>query len=108
MKNNNLRRAVLTAHYAEERSTKEQLIRKIGEGYVVCTCKVDRHHKNGPEIHKVTNTGIIVIYNERTGKLVTKLIARPNQLKRYFANGYVPSYLFRLAREHQRRGYNNL
>lgn len=42
---------------------------------------VDRGHPNGPEIHSVTDTGIIVVHNQRTGKMVTKLIARPGQVK---------------------------
>ena len=46
-------------------------------GNPVRTFKWDKGHPNGPELHTITDTGIIVIRNERTGKLITTLIARP-------------------------------
>ena len=51
----------------------------------------------------VTDTGIIIIRNERTHKMVTKLIARPNQIKRY---GIERKDVIEIAREHQTLGYN--
>ena len=81
---------------------------------------VDRGHPNGPEIHSVTDTGIIVVHNQRTGKMVTKLIARPGQVKRYNnAEGRVKRYynaegrnapqnILAIAKEHLKKGYNNI
>lgn len=71
---------------------------------------VDRGHPNGPEIHFVTDTGIIVVHNQRTGKMVTKLIARPGQVKRYYnAEGRnVPQDILAIAKEHLKKGYNNI
>lgn len=94
-------------HYCTERSLRETVIRAIGRGKIVKVCKVDRGHPDGPEIHKITDTGIIIIENAYTHKLVTKLIARPGQLRRYFKNGHVPYYLFKQAKEHQQKGYNS-
>lgn len=71
-------------HYELERKERERRIKEIGEGTIICETIVDKGHKNGPEIHKISDTGIIIIYNQRTHKLITKLIARPAQIKRYF------------------------
>lgn len=82
----------------------------IGEGNVVDSFVVDRGHPNGPEIHSVTDTGIIVVHNQRTGKMVTKLIARPGQVKRYYdAEGRnAPQDILAIAKEHLKKGYNNI
>ena len=93
-------------HYTADRIIREQHIKEIGYGTPVASFIVDRGHKNGPEIHEITSTGIINIYNERTKKLVTKLIARPGQIKRYFENGNAPQYLINKAKYNVALGYN--
>ena len=95
-----------SAHYTNDRERREALIQMIGYGQIIKTVEVDRGHRNGPEIHKVSTTGIITIYNKRSGKMITKLIARPNQIRRYFENGNAPAQLLNIARDHQRMGYN--
>lgn len=90
-------------HYADERKKREELIKKIGLGNEIGTFRVDKGHPKGAELHTVTDTGIIVIRNERTHKMVTKLIARPNQIKRY---GIDRKDVIEIAREHQTLGYN--
>ena len=57
----------------------------------------------GAELHTITSTGIIIIRNQKTNKMVTKLIARPNQIKRY---GIEDKKLIEIARKHQTLGYN--
>jgi len=84
-------------HYTEDRQERERQIEAIGQGNVVDRFVVDRGHKNGPEIHELTDTGIIVIYNQRTGKLITKLIARPGQIRRYYTDGKAPKNLIQKA-----------
>ena len=71
---------------------------------------VDKGHPHGAERHCITNNGIIVIYNLNSGKLVTKLIARVGQLKRYYykSGRKPPSYLIDIARRHKKLGYNNM
>lgn len=96
-------------HYREERTERENLIREIGLGKVVATFRVDRGHKNGAEIHVITTTAIIIVRNERTNKMVTKLIARPKQIERYFEEKTEEVIkLMEVAREHQRKGYNEM
>ena len=94
-------------HYVSERIEREKLIQKIGVGVAVDTIRVDRNHKNGAELHTITSTGIIIIRNERTNKIVTKLIARPGQITRYYDE--VPKIMekvIQIAKIHQRMGYN--
>ena len=94
-------------HYAEERRHREEVISKIGLGKAVATIRVDRNHPKGPELHTITTTGIIIVQNERTHKIVTKLIARPGQIRRYFDE--VPKNMekiIEIAKVHQKMGYN--
>jgi len=94
-------------HWEADRAEREAIIRAIGIGNVIKTVVVDRGHRNGPEVHKITDTGIVIIYNQRTNRMITKLIARPNQIRRYYRpEEVVPANLLRLAREHQMAGYN--
>lgn len=93
-------------HYIEERKLREQNIRSIGEGKEIASFKVDRGHRNGPEIHKITDTAIIKIYNEKSGKLITKLIARPGQIRRYYKEGKAPNFLIEKAKENTELGLN--
>ena len=95
-------------HWRADRQRRSQIIAQIGMGQVIKEVVVDRGHKNGPEIHKITTTGLVVIYNKRTGIMITALIARPNQIKRYYAENEVPQDIINLAIEHMRAGYNKI
>lgn len=56
-------------HYNQDRDWREYLISTvIGEGNIVDSFVVDKGHRNGPEIHSVTDTGIIIIYNKKIRK----------------------------------------
>ena len=94
-------------HYTEDRQAREHLIRKIGYGRKVAEFIVDRGHPNGAERHEISDTAIITIYNVRTNKLITKLIARPNQIRRYYeAEGRIaPNDILQLAYEHAKKNY---
>ena len=96
-------------HYTKDRKAREELIHMIGEGTPVKEVRVDRGHRNGAEIHVISSTGIITIYNERTKKMVTRLIARPGQIRRYYnENETIPADLLALAKEHTRNKYNEV
>lgn len=96
-----------TKHYSQDRIKREQLIKEIGEGEIIATFTIDRHHKNGLELHSITTNGIIVIKNKRTKKLITKLIARPKQIKKYFKK-VTPKVeeILKIAELHKELGYN--
>jgi hypothetical protein len=72
---------------------------------------IDRGHKNGLEVHSISDKGIIVIHNLNSGKLITKLLARPQQIKRYYeSTGRAPppeyESILELAKQHHILGYN--
>ena len=99
-----------TKHYKNERYKREKFIEKyLGEdGKVIDNFIVDKGHYNGIERHEITENGVILIYNHRTNLLVTKLVARPNQIKRYYENigREPPKWLLQLALWHQSLNYN--
>ena len=94
-----------TLHFAD-RIERQKFIESIGRyGAIIAEVYTDRGHPNGPEIHKITDNAIIVVYNERTGNHVTDLIARPRQLLRYKIP--IPTKVLELAYQHYQLGYNN-
>lgn len=95
-------------HYVKDRVAREQLIRQIGIGKSVATVRIDRGHPAGAELHTLTTTGIIIIHNELTGKLVTKLIARPNQIRKRFKVTPEIERIIQLAVIHQKLQYNRI
>lgn len=102
-------------HYEMERNSREDFIEKYlnGDGNIIDGFIVDKGHKDGAEVHSITDNGIIIIHNIMTGKLVTKLIARENQIKRYYqSTGRKPPVeyknVLRLARYHENLGYNHV
>lgn len=96
-------------HWDRDREARRKAIEEIGEGNVIKTVEVDRHHRNGPEIHKISDTGIITIFNKNSNKMITQLIARPAQIRRYFAEDeIIPKGLLKLARQHQELELNYL
>lgn len=104
-----------TNHYKNQRYKREKFIEEClgGDGKVVDVFVVDKGHKNGLEVHQITDKGIIVIYNKNSKKLCTKLVARPQQIERYYElTGRPPPSeyddILKLAREHNILGYNEI
>lgn len=86
-------------HYQRDNQERERTIQMIGIGKVVDRFEVDRGHIRGPEIHELTDTGIINIYNKKTHILITRLIARPGQIRRYYPYRKAPKNLIKKAIE---------
>lgn len=98
-----------TEHLQLDRKDRILFIKqKIGLGKTVDSFYWNRNHKNGPEIHFISSTGIITIINAKTYKVITCLIARPAQIRRYYeANNLTPpAAVIQIAQEHERLGYN--
>lgn len=94
-------------HWIEDRKEREKVIKQIGAGHLVKEVEIDRHHRNGPEIHQISDTGIITILNKRTKKMITQLIARPGQIRRYYKeNEMIPAGLLEITRQHQKMALN--
>ena len=67
---------------------------------------VNKGHENGSEIHVVYNNGVVKIYNERTHKFITVLIARVPQVERY--NVKVTKAMRKKINMHIAKGYNHI
>lgn len=106
---------MVSQHYKNQRYKREEFINKHlnGDGKMVDGFIVDKGHRNGLEIHSVTENGVILIHNLKSGKLITKLLARENQIKRYYeSTGREPppdyENILRLARWHETLHYNDI
>ena len=103
-----------TKHYKTQRYKREKFINEhIGDGYIIDGFVVDKGHPNGVEVHSITENAIIIVHNYRTGKLVTKLLARPQQIKRYYESTgrkHPPEYedILELALQHSILGYHHI
>lgn len=102
-----------TKHYENQRYKRENFINGLGDSYIVDGFIVDKGHKNGLEVHSITNNGIIIIHNLISGELITKLIARPNQIKRYYESTgrcTPPEYdnILRLTKWYKILGFNRI
>ena len=73
---------------------------------VVKIAVVNKGHKNGKEIHVIFNNGIVKVYNERTRKFITVLIARVPQIERYKIK--VTKTMRNKIESHIKQGYNNI
>ena len=67
---------------------------------------VDKGHKNGNEIHIIYNNGVIKVYNERTRKFITVLIARVPQVERYKVK--ITKTMRNKIKSHIKQGYNHI
>lgn len=94
---------------AEARRKRYAFIREcVGDGNIVDEFVIDRGHPCGKELYRVTDTAIIVVHNLSTNKLITKLVARPEQLRRlYHSMGKEPPRkILKLAYKHNMERYN--
>lgn len=73
---------------------------------VIKIAVVNKEHKNGNEIHVIFNNGIIKVYNARTHKFITVLIARVPQIERY--NVKVTKAMRKKINLHIKQGYNHI
>lgn len=68
---------------------------------------VDNGHEKGKEIHCVSMHGIVYIYNYNSRKLITMILARPNQIKRLYdsVGKNVPAEILQEAKKNNIRKY---
>lgn len=74
----------VSAHYKFDRKDREKRIKSVGEGVVINKFYVDRGHPDGAEIHCISDTGIVTVYNAITHKLVTRFICNPKRCTAYY------------------------
>lgn len=73
---------------------------------VVKIAVVNKGHENGDEVHVIYNNGVVKIYNERTGRFITVLIARVPQIERYKVK--VTRTMRKKINLHIKKGYNQI
>ena len=73
---------------------------------VVKIAVVNKGHKNGNEIHLVYNNGVVKVYNARTRKFITVLIARVPQIERYKVK--ITKTMRNKIKSHIKQGYNHI
>lgn len=104
--------STVSRHYKTERNDREKLIREClgGDGQIVDRFIVNKFHPRGKEIHELRDNGLIIIFNKNSGRLITKIIARKNQIERYYknTNKIAPQWLLDLAEANQYNGLNCL
>lgn len=104
----------VSKHYNYKRGKRERFIEKYlhGDGNVIDGFIVDKGHKDGPEVHSLTDNGVIIVHNLESGVLITKLLARPEQIKRYYSDDREkpPEYnrVLELAKWHESLNYNDV
>ena len=104
-----------TKHFLNERLGRLQFIADH-DGTLGNTIKefvVDKGHENGKEIHTITDTGLIIIRNAETKKIVTLFYAKRGAIVRhYLENGLtvddIPKELLRRVRLNQIRNWVHL
>lgn len=94
----------VSKHYTNDRKEREQLIQWIGNGQIVKRVFTDR------AFYAISSTGIVTIMNNKTFKVITRIIARPNQLRKLYAvhNETVPKYLINQAIHYVHCRYNEV
>lgn len=98
-------------HFSIDRCERAKILEELkapilSVGGKLCIFIIDKGHKNGAEIHVITENGIIHIYNKASKKYITGLIARPGQLTRYGA--IIPDFVIHRAEAHVALHYNEL
>ena len=97
-----------TSH-AVNRSKRLQIAERLiieESAKVIKIAIVNKGHKNGNEIHIVYNNGVVKVYNERTRKFITVLIARVPQVERYKVK--ITKTMRKKINLHIKQGYNNI
>ena len=89
-----------TKHYSNDRIARKELINHLGGIGIGLYSWLVIDNKNRQQTHTLTNNGMIVISNLKN-EIVTILIARPNQIRRYFEE--LPKGLERMVEEAMKR-----
>lgn len=92
-----------------KRSQRLQIAQRLINEESAKVCKiaiVNKGHDNGNEVHVIYNNGIVKVYNAKTHKYITILIARLPQITRY---GIKPTQTMRAKiKKHISNGYNEM
>lgn len=94
-------------HYSKDRQEREKVIRDlIGYGNVVKTVTMSNANNPRPAVYQVSDTGVVTVMDVAMTYVITKMVASPTQLRRYFPHGKVPLKVWKSAVENVKKGYN--
>ena len=101
----------MTIHFSADRKSRAAILEELKAPILsvngkLCIFIVDKGHKNGKEIHVITENAVIHIYNYYSKRYIKGLIARPAQLKRYGAD--IPNEVIEKAYMHVSMHYNEI
>ena len=100
-----------TGHWQNDNPNRKNYVQSQKSSTPLRAFVVDKGHKNGAEVHVVHDNATIYIFNRRTHRKITVLVARPGQIRRYWNKGWVPADikpLLNLAFENQKQELNQL
>lgn len=89
-----------SAHYEFDRKNRENLIKQIGYGKIIKRTFINNF------FYTISTTGIITVMDKTTYKVITRLIARPVQIRKYYGDQKPPYFLIQKAKQHTALGYN--
>jgi hypothetical protein len=100
-------------YHSIERNNRLEIVDKLKKKEpheVIKSFYVDKNHENGCEIHNVLENGVIEIYNAKSEKFITTLIARPAQISRYYeaVNKKAPNNVLNYAKKHVKLKLNEV
>lgn len=93
----------VSRHYTNDKVDRQKAIEEIGEGKVIYTCVQFDEKRQQNFRYEITDTAILIVKAEVEEFIITKIIARPSRIKRYWADA--PKEIVMLAVEHTRAGY---
>ena len=71
LKNKELDLTNLTKHIGQRKNRLESYFKLKEVGSVYDSFIVDKNHENGDEVHVITSTGFIMVFNLKTKKFIT-------------------------------------
>lgn len=91
-------------HYETQRNDRNLLIGFIGEGKVIyeTTCFDKKRNKNFR--YQITDNAILKVLDEKDDYLITKMVARPSRILRYWKDA--PEWLIMKSVDYTRKGYH--
>lgn len=92
-----------SAHYHFERKERNELINRIGEGTVVYTTVVFDSKRGRNFRYEITDNAVLIVKAMDADVIITKMIARPSRIRRYWAEA--PQELILKSVEYTRKGY---
>lgn len=99
-------------HYEDDRRIRQKIIEmnRLDEGKSIASFRVLYGEDKRPQIHTVTSTGLIIIKGEGSSRVITKIIARPKQIKRLYRSVGLepPQSLLDIAESNKERGLSRV